>query len=91
MSTFTVEKAAELVKFLGEDASAVLYELAQKPYDPDVEPENYTKTWRLGETAADILSHVDPLLACAILARFPEAEWAGAVLREMVSLKHFVL
>ena len=84
MSTFTVEKAAELVRFLGEDASAVLYELAQKPYDPDVEPENYRKTWRLGGTAADILSHVDPLLACAILARFPEPEWAGTVLREMV-------
>ena len=84
MSTFTVEKAAELVRFLGDDASAVLYELAKKPYDPDVERENYGKTWRLGETAAYILSHVDPLLACSILARFPEAEWAGAVLREMV-------
>jgi flagellar motility protein MotE (MotC chaperone) len=85
MSTFTIEKAAELVLFLGEDMSAaVLCELAREPYDPDVQMKNFRKTWRYGGTAADILSHVDPLLACAILARFPEPEWAGAVLREMV-------
>jgi hypothetical protein len=30
------------------------------------------------------MNNVDPALACTILARFPDKEWAGAVLREMV-------
>ena len=83
MRTLTVEKAAELVTFLDEDMSAaVLYELAQEPYDPDVQMKNFRKTWRYGGLAADIMNNVDPALACTILARFPDKEWAGAVLRE---------
>jgi hypothetical protein len=36
MRTLTVDKAAELVLFLGEDMSAAaLYELAQEPFDPE--------------------------------------------------------
>jgi hypothetical protein len=91
MRTLTVEKAAELVTFLDEDMSAaVLYELAQEPYDPDVQMKNFRKTWRYGGLAADIMNNVDPALACTILARFPDKEWAGAVLREMVIYRQTV-
>jgi len=86
MRTLTDEKAAELVLFLGEDMSAAaLYELAQEPFDPKHrEFSSSSKRWRYGGKAADILSSVDPLITGKILAKFPEKEWAGAVLREMV-------
>ncbi len=86
MRTLTDEKAAELVLFLGEEMSAAaLYELAQEPFDPKHrEFSSSSKRWRYGGKAADILSSVDPLITCKILAKFPEKEWAGAVLREMV-------
>ena len=88
MRTLTVEKAAELVTFLDEDMSAaVLYELAQEPYDPDVQMKNFRKTLRYGGLAADIMNNA---LACTILARFPDKGWAGAVLREMVIYRQTV-
>jgi len=85
MRTLTDDKAAELVLFLGEDMSAAaLYELAQEPFDPELRESRHCKHWRYGGKAADILSSVDPSITCKILAKFPEKEWAGAVLREMV-------
>ena len=75
----------------------MLYELAREPYNKEehfASKEMRTSdsyTWRHDGRATDILSLVEPLLDRTILAKFPEQEWAGAVLREMVSLKHLVL
>jgi len=96
LTTLTAKKAAELVITMDEDKSAaVLYELAQEPYNKEEHSPALRSfllaPWRHGGSAADILSLVEPLLARSILAKFPEQEWAGAVLREMVRSKNLVL
>ena len=103
MTTLTVDKAAELVISMDEDKSAdVIYELAPEPYNKEEhfgkKSDSYQQqrkcedsyTWRHDGRAVDILSLVEPLLTRTILAKFPEQERAGAVLKEMVS-KHVVL